>query len=401
MTKVQCSGITVKKQRCKIRVSDGNYCSHHLKQDPKYQDVGYSKYQAGASNSNEVFNMNNNNYSNINFYSATKITWDYVVTVKKEQQKEFFSRQLGKATSLQGNADGICAKEMYKSQEAKGNSDKASPNTIYGTSHYKNFSNGNTTCTGEIKIKLEETEIQLNTKEFSERSKKTNPAYNFGSIYIYTYKHLSLESPAKKDWINIRSYQLKDMEVFNPKYFMLIKVGYTKQPVKKRLKQWNDQCEHDIILIDLEFLRKTLPPSLNILINKPTKYERYISKTEKNNSFSEKDEKKLTSRVENFMTRTKSKVILKNEKLNAFQDGEGFHCKSDAAIIEKKIHKFLGKKYGRILMNCENCSAKNEKGRSVHTEWFLIPKLQLVNVFYAIDKFCSEYPIKQEIGLKL
>ncbi|KAH3670907.1 hypothetical protein OGAPHI_000618 [Ogataea philodendri] len=76
-----------------------------------------------------------------------------------------------------------------------------------------------------------------------------------GYVYIFTLAHLINGSPKKQKWLRQADphpenrINFTETSVLDPKRNILIKVGYTTQPVKRRLAQWRDQCKQDFQLI--------------------------------------------------------------------------------------------------------------------------------------------------------
>lgn len=182
--------------------------------------------------------------------------------------------------------------------------------------------------------------------------------YQRGYIYVYTLRHLVEKSPRKENWLQVKKLpkigsDVTKWKVFDPKKYILIKVGLTTGTVTQRLKQWEAKCNHSLTYLE---------PFVN-----------YQSKS-------------LSNLFSNLKLSGKSELS-HYDALN-----HGFYTSKNLAKIEKTIHQSLWKMYGRGDIVCHGCSNDHSnRGYGIHVEWFMIKRKDLVNVFKLIDGICEVY----------
>lgn len=185
------------------------------------------------------------------------------------------------------------------------------------------------------------------------------PSNHAGHIYIYTlkkffdkqhtewFKTRNLPNTRKKHKDEWSSYEAKRSK------YILIKVGMTAQPIEKRIKQWEDKCKHDIMLVNPQTDKLIHPRGFLSLFRKLS-----IDKT--------------------------SYITLSNQG--------GFYCSKNLGLAESEIHRILHRKYGKGTVYCKNCSDNTKAGGyNIHVEWFCILKSDLSFVYQTIDQICQNY----------
>lgn len=181
-----------------------------------------------------------------------------------------------------------------------------------------------------------------------------------GYIYVYTLSEL-LSNEAL--WLKARNLpgtpskyrdQWLTFEKRSP--FTLIKVGMTTTSVRRRLKQWEDQCHHRLTsLVPGQRL-----PGRKILWRRVVEHFANLSLTQ--NAYS------------------------------TFDTAErGFYL-PQVAKTESLVHQQLRAIYGHGDVYCKTCKKQDSRTKdfergsyNVHVEWFLIPKTDLERVFGIID----------------
>ncbi|WEJ93848.1 hypothetical protein PSN45_001325 [Yamadazyma tenuis] len=196
---------------------------------------------------------------------------------------------------------------------------------------------------------------------------KQYPEPSPGFIYIYTLnkffnkrennwfkvRNLPNTPPKHKDkWI---SYELRKSP------YVFLKVGMTTQSVKKRIKQWEDKCHHDIMLIN---------PHTDKVV--------------------------YTNKLSHLFKRLAVKD--KQKTYSSLTDEGAFYCSGNLAQAEGEIHKRLWSKYGKGSVSCKGCSDNSTRtnelfvnGFNIHVEWFLIPKKEISVVYDTVDGICTTY----------
>ncbi|CDK25550.1 unnamed protein product [Kuraishia capsulata CBS 1993] len=180
------------------------------------------------------------------------------------------------------------------------------------------------------------------------------PPQQKGLIYVFTLSHLLLEKPPKTNWLRINKggYDIKQTssyDVFNPRRCLLIKVGFTTQTIPTRLKQWSSKCRQDFKLL--------LPNTKHIVISRRDRLSDLFS------------------------------GLSLEPVYHRYDPAEyGFVCSKNVISVESAIHKYLHSKYGKGNLYCQGCS----NDVKIHTEWFLIPRKEMNNVFKDIDRICNE-----------
>lgn len=167
-----------------------------------------------------------------------------------------------------------------------------------------------------------------------------------GFIYAYTLSHLLDKSPKKKEWLQIQHLKSEKLTTFNPKKHILIKVGMTRGDVAKRLRQWQAQCSHKLVLVDPHLKHNRSLASLFQCLSMQNEYQSYI--TEQN----------------------------------------GFQCPHKLFEVEQSIHRALRNKYGRGDVLCQGCK---DQGRGLHVEWFKLPRDDLMSLFSLIDNTINAF----------
>ncbi|ODV87033.1 hypothetical protein CANARDRAFT_195296 [[Candida] arabinofermentans NRRL YB-2248] len=190
------------------------------------------------------------------------------------------------------------------------------------------------------------------------KTTKRKPGY----IYIFTLPHLITSHPSTEKWLrqapsNLEQSNLshETTQIFNPKYYILLKIGFTTQLITKRLKQWQDQCCQKFTLVG--------PDSINDIISSK-KYKSIIT-------------------LFKHMNLQKTSKLYKNYDYTS----KGFKCHESAFESEQLIHSILRKKYGFGTLYCQStssCSSKDHNG--VHKEWFLIPRKDIAKLMTLIDE---------------
>lgn len=322
----QCSGTTKQNQRCKINVAQGRYCHYHKNQESKL-----SSFLNGSSKPSQHF---------------TTVTTTATAT----------------------------------------------SSTAWASS------SSSSSSTNKIKPSVPTYKIQLSASPENPTHKhnhKYQPVDN-GSIYIYTLSHLLTKKPQLKDWLKIQVPNHKrnvNWEPFNPKNFLLIKVGLTTQHVSKRINQWLKQCNHEITLIEPFILHDNTPSTLSGLFKSLSLNEPYSSSPSSLTlpSSNSHGKHRLLIGVKNMLLNMNTKNKIRDCKLKTFNVRDnGFYCPCHLALIEKRIHAILRLQFGKVELQCENCTLAS-KQNTVHREWFLIPRDRLIDVFYLIDDICYKY----------
>ncbi|ODV98048.1 hypothetical protein PACTADRAFT_14529 [Pachysolen tannophilus NRRL Y-2460] len=247
------------------------------------------------------------------------------------------------------------------SKQCKGITKKGERCKIYvkegGFCRYHQFQQNSSTITG--------TSNSTGSPKKSLLGSKLIPIKVPGRIYVYTLQHL-LVKPTKEPWLKIQKYNDNKLKVFNPKHDILIKIGYTTQSVHTRLKQWEFQCKHQLLLVNPYNSKQ------EVITNDMDKLLFFFKKMSLNGS---------------------------KQYLNYENTQSGFLCLQNANIVESKIHQLLRQKYGHGNVHCNGCidnnnnnNNNNNKGNfNIHIEWFLIPRKEIDNVFKIIDRVCSFY----------
>lgn len=177
-----------------------------------------------------------------------------------------------------------------------------------------------------------------------------------GFIYVYTLEHLLSESPKKQDWLQVKKFSNTESDtnwkVFNPKKYILIKVGLTTGTVAQRLKQWETKCNHAVTYVD---------------------------------PYSTQDTRSLSSLFSKLsISKTKSTGLKNYDPVN-----HGFYASKNLGDIERTIHKTLWSLYGRGDIICHGC--KSGGAHSIHIEWFKVKRENLKTVFRLIDEICEHH----------
>ncbi|KAI5953080.1 hypothetical protein KGF57_004072 [Candida theae] len=195
-----------------------------------------------------------------------------------------------------------------------------------------------------------------------------------GYIYIYTMqnflhppkgwtfkvKNIPNTSSRKKDqWVKFKSQS-------SP--FILIKVGMTTQLPNVRIKQWENQCKHELVNIG--------PQNEHLIKTRLHWWQKFFCLSINDDG----DDSKV--RVSRFKK-------------------DGFYCEENVRVVESMIHQQLKKKYGKGDVYCSGCVAEDaltknknkvkvplQNNYNVHVEWFLIPKQDLRDVYRIIDQTC-------------
>jgi hypothetical protein len=199
-----------------------------------------------------------------------------------------------------------------------------------------------------------------------------NPTrYQTGHIYVYTLKHLLSPKPQKQPWLKIRragddSKDPKSFKDFDPKNHILVKVGLTQGSVLKRLQQWENKCQHQLVVVEPE----------KSMIN---------AKLGGKSGINEDSENKLIRFFKKLKIHEGTKEVLTHYRGNEY----GFHTRRNLGLIEKQIHSSLRAQYGHGDVLCYGCKAKTAKNEysdyGIHVEWFLIPRKDISVVFKIID----------------
>lgn len=193
---------------------------------------------------------------------------------------------------------------------------------------------------------------------------RQKPRVDTGSIYIYTLAKFF--DKRQKDWFKVRnlpgaSKNKHDWSLFELKKspFIFLKIGMTSQNVKVRIRQWEDKCKHDIVLVNPE-------------------NDGVITKRSLSHLF-------------------KGLSLTKRTKYQSLTEEGGFHCGKQLSRAESEIHQVLRQKYGKGIIFCKGCSEDPNKvtefmnGYNIHIEWFLIPKKDLSAIYSVIDSICIKY----------
>ncbi|ODV70846.1 uncharacterized protein CYBJADRAFT_169905 [Cyberlindnera jadinii NRRL Y-1542] len=169
-----------------------------------------------------------------------------------------------------------------------------------------------------------------------------------GFIYVYTLEHLLEKSPKRQEWLQIQPLNSKEFQPFNPKKHILIKVGMTRGSVEKRVRQWQVQCNHKIVIVD--------------------PYEHIGSQS----------------------LVTMFKCLSVEEDYNHYNTiDKGFKCSQNLFKVEQLIHNKLRDQYGRGDVHCKSCEDQGRSG--LHVEWFKIPKKSLKKVYTLIDTTIDQF----------
>lgn len=215
----------------------------------------------------------------------------------------------------------------------------------------------------------------------------SKPANTSGNIYVFTYAHmmhampttmpyLHLAEPTPNNWINYNKTSL-----FDPCHQILIKVGFTRKKPEVRIKEWREQCGHS------EF----------ILLYPGCLAPMYRNEPERRSM------KKLERLFQNLKIGKSSKGQVftpasnhTHHKYSHLNDERTCFVSPTAYQSEQRIHKILRERYGSGKLYCEGCAkhkllAPNQLARSigVHTEWFLVPRCEMKNVWLIIESQCK------------
>lgn len=232
---------------------------------------------------------------------------------------------------------------------------------------------GTTTKGNRCKIKTDQQYCQYHKHQASgnKQNSQTKTANTKGSIYIYTLKKFF--DNHEKDWFKVKnlpndSKNKQKWSLFELKKspFVFLKIGMTSQTVLARIKQWEDKCKHDIILIN---------PRTDSVVMQP----------------------KSISRLFKCLCLSDVEIHSNPDNYSSLTDQGGFFCKTNLTKAESEIHQILRQKYGSGVIYCRGCSdaaqADGEfvNGYNIHVEWFLIPKDLLSLVYSIINTVCKKY----------
>lgn len=217
-------------------------------------------------------------------------------------------------------------------------------------------------------------------KKFYEKIKKTSESKNrveiitskssnfrsidkCGFIYIFTFRHLLDKKPLKQKWLIHTKTNSKSQSVtqnnFDPKRYILLKVGYTGQTAEIRLDQWTKQCQHDFVLVTPE-------ASAQMIVSNRDKFSLVLQNLKKLNLNNDStDREHLRKRFSNFDF-----------------DKHAFKCRYHAYQSEQNIHKLLRESFGKVEMFCETC---DKQKRGLHKEWFIVPRIEVERVMKVIN----------------
>ncbi|QEU59115.1 hypothetical protein KDRO_B03810 [Kluyveromyces lactis] len=217
-------------------------------------------------------------------------------------------------------------------------------------------------------------------------------------IYIYTYATLHenavVEKKNRKEitWLvtdNSKMEPSKNRALilhnnrFDPwqhnKDEILIKIGMTRRSdVSKRIDEWQKQCKRDIILITPEIVRQwivsstTKPKSINSMSNFIQKLRRLALNNHSNTV------KHTTVASTTTVTDTDRS---RNNTDRCFTEN-GFRCK-DSGHVEREIHEWLWKEYGKGNIICGAC-------QKTHREWVKVPIGRMEYIVNTVDRICSD-----------
>ncbi|CAI5759637.1 unnamed protein product [Candida verbasci] len=169
--------------------------------------------------------------------------------------------------------------------------------------------------------------------------------------------------PPHKNWSiqvkNLPDAKIRDkwLQFNNKSPYILVKIGMTTRFPDQRIKEWENKCNHK-------------------LINVGPRNKRFIYK-------------------QNFLERLSCLSIQDNYE--RYRD-DGFFVNKNLKLVESSIHKALKDKYGKGDVYCSGClvdkSVAPKKDSpfntsyNVHTEWFLILKKEIEQVYNIIDSTC-------------
>lgn len=230
-----------------------------------------------------------------------------------------------------------------------------------------------------------EAKIKLDVQNSKTATRTKNDT--LGNIYVFTYAHmmhskpttmpyLHLAEPTPNNWINYSK-----TSPFDPCDQILIKVGFTRKKPEVRIKEWREQCGHS------EF----------ILLYPGCLAPMYRSEPEK------KSMKKLEKLFQSLKIGKSSKGgILTPLSNRTHQNYSNLNAERTCFVSptayqsEQRIHKILRERYGSGKLFCEGCAkhkvlASNQLARTigVHTEWFLVPRCEMKNVWLIIEGQCK------------
>lgn len=206
-----------------------------------------------------------------------------------------------------------------------------------------------------------------------------------GNIYVFTYAHMMNAKPTKTPYLksaaptNNNWIDYNNTTLFDTADKILLKIGYTRKRPDVRVEEWRQQCGHsDFILIYPGCLVPTYNTDMDKSVNKLTSLFKklVISKNEKQTRANYCS----TGRIYANLNEEKTCFVSKNP----YQ-------------TEQKIHRVLREKYGNGKLYCDGCSRNKidensgklvTKVSGVHTEWFLIPRVDMHLVWEMIEYHC-------------
>lgn len=210
-----------------------------------------------------------------------------------------------------------------------------------------------------------------------------------GYIYVFTYAHMMHACPVQKPYLHSAGptdnnwIDYKKVSPLDTSQSILIKVGYTRKGPEKRVNEWREKCGHS------EFIM--LYPGCLVPV-----YQ---------------DRREREGTVKNLSTLLKRLTISRTraEDKNAPRKG-GAHTgktythlnpektcfvSSNPYQAEQRIHRILRSKYGTGKMYCEGCARSKVDSNNritttagVHTEWFLVPRIQMHDIWDIIESQC-------------
>ncbi|GMM35446.1 hypothetical protein DASC09_027710 [Saccharomycopsis crataegensis] len=342
----QCFGVTKSNERCKNKVTDGQYCHYHKNQSLKNSSKTKGSSKIELKSSSARIENDNNKHGNHN-----------------RNQRPVYKIILPKApSSLQSTVPA-----------RKKNTDTGS---IYMytlshllTDHQKRYN-------------------FLNIRALDQDQSLENSNASKLALQKAFFSALSAKNVDGSSHGNLKSSS-PELVPFDSKHFILVKIGLTTQPVTKRIQQWQKQCNHDITLVSPDILKQASPSSLSSLFSKLNIDDPYYSKN------------KLSFNPKGFLTNLGGRNKISEGNFRCFNHHDNsFYCQNNLREIERKIHSQLRYEFGTVEMECVNCSLNNSKrntpkgkdtmesNKVIHREWFVIPKVSLIEVFLKIDFIC-------------
>lgn len=266
------------------------------------------------------------------------------------------------------------------------------------------------------------TQESNNTAHVQKMVKGTNKAhYSHGNIYVFTYAHMMHPQPTKTPYLHLaeptdnRWIDYSRTSPFNPEEKILLKVGYTRKKPETRVQEWREQCGHSEFVL--------LYPGCLVPLYKKSNSARDLPRVRPNVAFDAAPAEQKISLLASLMRKLHISKYEKSHRHNSFNRdrdsyisgsvnaGKRSHTGRNYAHlnatktcfvtrepyqVEQKIHKLLRERYGSGKMYCHGCAKTHEDMyrkqvtvTGVHTEWFLIPRVEMEVVWALIESQCS------------